>query len=167
MWCCESLIHTTLFPFKLLLLLPDKWLQNIFFKAGVFQDNATLLAIYIFSSDLFSYFTTLHMLQTSYFITTAYPQVKKNIKKSCGQKPCMEECGSSAGWQESLQHSEQGYSQNKVVPSGCTDTEKANENRAWKEKPNQLSFSTKSSSASSNWARLLSILTPSNYGPDF
>lgn len=36
---------------------------------------------------------------------------------------------------ESLQHNKQGYSQNKAVPLGCTDTEMPNENQSWKEKP--------------------------------
>lgn len=36
---------------------------------------------------------------------------------------------------QSLQQNEQGYSQNKAVPFGCTDSEMPNENWAWKEKP--------------------------------
>lgn len=52
----------------------------------------------------------------------------------------MEECGSSAGWQDNLCSTMNKAIPKTNVPLGYTDTEMPNENQAWKEKSKQFLF---------------------------
>lgn len=56
-----------------------------------------------------------------------------NIKRSCGQKPCVELHGSSPYWQKTFNVIPKSY----VVLLGCIDIHMLHKNKAWKEKHKQ------------------------------